>query len=70
MTFSEWADSRVKKLNWLDVQFVKLSSMGFILMIAKLWEPILSLAWDWYAIIFVLAAIPPLLRVYREDLRK
>jgi hypothetical protein len=56
MTF---ADSKIKKLNWVDIQFIKLSVAGAILMIAKLWEPLLSLDWYWYAIIFVLAAIKP-----------
>ncbi len=57
------ADSKIKKLNWLDIQFIKLSVAGCILMIAKLWEPLLSLDWYWYAIIFVLAAIKPAYKV-------
>lgn len=57
------ADSKIKKLNWLDIQFIKLSVAGCILMIAKLWEPLLSLDWYWYAIIFVLAAIKPVYKV-------
>jgi len=59
MTSGVLADSKIKKLNWVDIQFIKLSVAGAILMIAKLWEPLLSLDWYWYAIIFVLAAIKP-----------
>lgn len=59
MTPGTLADSKIKKLNWVDIQFIKLSVAGCILMIAKLWEPLLSLDWYWYAIIFVLAAIKP-----------
>jgi len=59
MTLGTLADSKIKKLNWIDIQFIKLSVAGCILMIAKLWEPLLSLDWYWYAIIFVLAAIKP-----------
>lgn len=59
MSFTTWADSKIKKCNWSDMQFVKLSVAGSVLMIAKLWEPLLSLDWYWYAIIFVLAAIKP-----------
>lgn len=59
MTLGTLADSKIKKLNWVDIQFIKLSVAGCILMIAKLWEPLLSLDWYWYAIIFVLAAIKP-----------
>ncbi len=63
MTLGTLADSKIKKLNWLDIQFIKLSVAGCILMIAKLWEPLLSLDWYWYAIIFVLAAIKPVYKV-------
>jgi len=59
MTSGVLADSKIKKLNWVDIQFIKLSVAGAILMIAKLWEPLLSLDWYWYATIFVLAAIKP-----------
>jgi len=63
MTLGTLADSKIKKLNWIDIQFIKLSVAGCILMIAKLWEPLLSLDWYWYAIIFVLAAIKPVYKV-------
>jgi len=63
MTLGTLADSKIKKLNWVDIQFIKLSVAGCILMIAKLWEPLLSLDWYWYAIIFVLAAIKPVYKV-------
>lgn len=63
MTLGTLADSKIKKLNWVDIQFIKLSVAGCILMIAKLWEPLLSLDWYWYAIIFVLAAIKPAYKV-------
>ena len=59
MSFGTWADSKVKNLGWVDVQLIKFSVMGCVLMIAKLWEPLLSLDWYWYAVIFVLAAIRP-----------
>lgn len=59
MSFKTWADSKVKKLSWVDVKLVKWSTAAFILMIAKLWEPILSLDWHWYAAIGVLAAMKP-----------
>jgi len=45
---------------------VKLSVFAFALMVAKLWEPILSLEWYWYGIIFVLAAIPTTIRIFRQ----
>ena len=59
MTLGTLADTKIKKLNRVDIQLIKLSVAGCILMIAKLWEPLLSLDWYWYAIIFVVAAIKP-----------
>jgi hypothetical protein len=60
MSLITWANPKIKKLNFWDIQFIKLSVAGFILMIAKLWEPLISLDWYWYAVVFILAAIKPL----------
>jgi hypothetical protein len=59
----KWADSRIKGLGWQDIALIKLSVMGFTLMLAKLWEPILELDWYWYAAIFLAAAAIPLYKV-------
>ncbi|MDO9539448.1 MAG: hypothetical protein Q7J09_05535 [Methanocalculus sp.] len=64
--FTDWADARVNKLSWIDMGLVKLSVFAFALMVAKLWEPILSLEWYWYGMIFVLAAIPTTIRIFRQ----
>lgn len=64
MSFTNWMNSKVEKLDWMDIGFVKLSVFAFTLLIAKLWTQILALEWYWYAIIFVLAAIRPLYRAY------
>ena len=66
MSFGIWADSKVRNLGWVDVRLIKLSAMGFILTIAKLWKPLLSLDWYWYAIISVLAAIRPIYKALRK----
>jgi len=66
MKLTVWADSKVKKLNWIDIKLVKLSVAGFVLMIAKLWKPLLSLDWYWYALIFVLAAIKPAYKALKK----
>ena len=63
MSFWAWANSKVKNLSWLDIKLIQLSAAGAALMIAKLWQPLLSLDWYWYGVIFVLAAIKP---VYNE----
>ena len=54
-----WADAAVKKLTVFDIGLVKLGMVAFGLMIAKLWEPILSLEWYWYGVIGLLAVARP-----------
>jgi len=64
MSFTDWMNSKLKNIDWLDIGLVKLTVFAFALMIAKLWMPILALEWYWYAIIWVLAVIRPLYRAY------
>jgi len=66
MSFKTWADSKVKKIGFVDLQLIKLSCFVFALMIAKLWEPLLTLEWYWYAVIAVLAAIKPAYRALEK----
>jgi len=53
------------KADWLDVGLTKIAVLGATLMVAKLWEPLLSLEWYWYLIIWVVAAIRPFVTVYK-----
>jgi hypothetical protein len=62
----KWMNSRIKRLNWLDMGLIKLGVAGFVLMLAKLWLPLLALQWYWYLIIMVLAMIRPLYKVLKE----
>ncbi len=48
------------KADWADILLIKLGVFAFALMIAKLWDPILSLDWYWYLIISLVAAVKPL----------
>jgi len=66
MSFGAWADSKVKNLSWLDVKLTQLSAVGIALMIAKLWQPLLSLDWYWYAVISILAAIKPVYNALKK----
>ncbi len=66
MSFRVWVNSKVKNLSWLDIKLTQLSAVGITLMIAKLWQPLLSLDWYWYAVIFVLAAIKPVYNVLKK----
>lgn len=65
MSFEEWMDSRVKRLDWIDLGFVKGGAMLFALFAAKLWPPLLSLdAWA-YGAVFLLCAARPLTRFFK-----
>ena len=62
--FLKWADSKIRKIDALDMGLVKLSVFAFALILAKLWPQMLSLDWYWYAAVFILAAIRPMKRAY------
>jgi hypothetical protein len=66
MGFMDWMDSKTKNLDWLDIGLVKVSVFFFTLMLAKLWAPLLSLEWYWYALVFVLAGIKPIYDVFKS----
>lgn len=61
MNLFNWADKAIKRYRWYDISLIKLSVAGFMLMLAKLWPPLLSLDWYWYAVICVIAGIRPLI---------
>jgi uncharacterized membrane protein YdfJ with MMPL/SSD domain len=63
MNLFKWANSVVKKMDWLDLGLVKISVAAAVLLIAKLWPPILGLDWYWYALVFVIVVIKPMGKV-------
>ncbi|MBU4246413.1 MAG: hypothetical protein ABIF85_04845 [Nanoarchaeota archaeon] len=66
MNLTDWMTSKIRKFDWADISLTKISVFSFALMAAKLWAPLLSLEWHWYAVIFVLAAIRPLYKVFAK----
>jgi hypothetical protein len=60
MSLITFWNERIKRMDWSDIGLIKLAVAGFVLMLAKLWTPLLSLAWYWYFLIFIIAAIKPL----------
>ncbi len=64
MSITSWADLQIKKFNWVDIQFIKIAVFGFTLLLAKLWSPLLSLDWYWYALILVLAMTKLFFKVF------
>ena len=61
-----WVESTIKYFRWYDISLIKLSTAAFVLMVAKLWPPLLGLAWYWYALIAIVAAVPPLKKMWRQ----
>lgn len=60
MNFNKWANNKISTLTWIDMGLTKLAVAAFVLMIAKLWPPLLTLDWYWYGLIWVSLAIIPL----------
>lgn len=65
--FSKWANTKIKKYEWQDIALIKLSVMGFTLMLARIWAPILSLEWHWYAAIFLIALVIPAYKMFKAN---
>jgi len=61
--YLKWADAKVKRMDALDMGMVKVSVFFLALLAAKLYSPLLSLDWWVYALVFVLAAIRPMMHV-------
>jgi len=64
MGLTTFLNEKIKTLDWTDIGLIKLTAAAFVLMLAKLWEPLLSLDWYWYAVILLLAAIKPLYKIF------
>ena len=67
MSLMGWMDSKIKTMRWYDISLVKLTTAAAILMIAKLWSPLLALEWYWYGLIFVAAAIGPMIKIFKKE---
>lgn len=66
MCFIKWCNKKIKKFNWVDVQFIKLSVIAFTLMFAKLVPEVLYLEWYYYLIMFILFAIVPISKIFKK----
>jgi hypothetical protein len=63
--FKNRVDLKIKKCDLIDMKLIQLSSAAFVLMIAKIWRPLLNLDWYWYGVIFVLAMIKPIYKMLK-----
>lgn len=55
MNIFKWSESNIQKMDWIDVGALKVTVAAIILLIAKLWSPLLALEWYWYLIIALIA---------------
>ena len=65
MGVKNWVNLKIKKYDLIDIKLIQLGSAAFVLMIAKIWKPLLSLDWYWYGVIFVLAIIKPMYKMLK-----
>lgn len=66
--FMNKMNKKLKKITHWDIALLKIGVVAFALLVAKLWSPILSLAWYWYAIIFIVPYIILIKRLELVDL--
>jgi hypothetical protein len=64
MRLFTWLNSRIQRYHWYDISLIKVSAAACVLLLAKFWPPLLSLEWHWYAAIAVIAALPPLKKLF------
>lgn len=53
------------RIGWVDVALTKITVFFATLWLAKLWDPLLSLEWYWYLVLWILFAIRPVRTAYR-----
>jgi len=66
MGLKKWMEGKIKKMNMCDMSCIKLGSAAFALMVAKLWQPLLSLNWYWYLIIALAATAKPCYKLFTK----
>lgn len=66
MSFFQWLNSNVQKMNWVDMSFVKLALVAFAFMLVSIWPQIADVPWYWYLIIWIVLAIKPMVKVFSK----
>lgn len=66
MSLITWIEARINRCSWNDIVLIKISAIALALLIAKYWPEILSLKWQWYVGIAVIAAISPLRKIFKK----
>lgn len=66
MTLFQKIDTIIQRYRWYDISLIKISSGAFLLMVAKLWPPLLALDWYYYLAVSIVAAVPVLRKFCSE----
>jgi hypothetical protein len=68
MSFMNWIENRAARLGALDIALLKICVTAFVLMLAKLWPPLLTPDWKIFAGIFAITYIPLAVKLFiRKD---
>jgi hypothetical protein len=66
MGLFRWAESKIRTFTVWDIGIIKVCMVAFALMIAKLIPDVLALDWYWYGLIFVVAYVCILARMFTK----
>jgi hypothetical protein len=64
MSLISWYESRMPKLRWYDIGYIKGAVFAFTLMLVKFWPWLLALEWHWYLVIAIVFCIRPFYAFY------
>ncbi len=66
MKLNYYEKLKLYKADMVDVGLTKWAVFSATLLLAKLWEPVLSLNWYWYLLIFLVAVIRPMVNFIKQ----
>jgi hypothetical protein len=67
MSLTSWADSKLKKLSWVDMAFTKVSCFAFGILLARLIPGLIEINILWIVAVWILLAIKPLYSFFKKN---
>ncbi|MFA6336760.1 MAG: hypothetical protein WCX23_02160 [Candidatus Paceibacterota bacterium] len=64
MFLKDWAELKIRKMDWLDMAMVKWSCVLFGILLAIIFPELLSINVWWMAALFAVLLVRPLYRIY------
>jgi hypothetical protein len=62
MSYKQWAEKKMKKMDVYDMKLIKWSVAAFTLMLASIWPVLISWQWYWYGLLGVLFMWRPMMK--------